>query len=144
VLDYRHSRVQVEEIELGHLTRLYQEAEARLAELQSAQVQGQSELRRKQTGTMDLSAIAYLRAELKRREQHILEQATALADLATRLAYQQASLVQARQAEETLATLKDKGARQYQAILARNEANQRDDVYIAQAHRRAQAAPVRG
>jgi flagellar biosynthesis chaperone FliJ len=58
-------------------------------------------------------------------------------ELARQVQAKQQELVAARQEEEVLVILKDKEVERYQAEQAQQENRLQDDIYIAQAHRRA-------
>lgn len=136
VLDYRHSRVEGLEIQLGRLLFEQQQAlqvkEALLAE----QRQLFETMREKQAGLLDLPALAQIRYNLKFMEQRLAQQEARLADLAQQIEACRTQLITAKQDEEALVTLKNKELERYRALEQRHENNQRDDLYIMRAHRR--------
>ena len=144
VLDYRHSRVQAMEIELGRLQALHQAHLARLAKLRDNREKLFVELRERQTGELLMALLTQLRLNLRSVEQAIESEQTVLAQLALQVMEQQQKVVTARQDEETLSTLKQNGLERFRATQARIEEHQRDDIYIAQAHRRAAQAATGG
>jgi flagellar export protein FliJ len=139
VLDYRHSRVETLEVELGRMVAEQQQLLSARAALLAEQRSTLDELRRRQAGTLDLAAITQSRIHLRRLEQHIAQHTTALNTLAGAIDEQRARLVTARQEEETLATLRDKEQERWHDEQKRAEERMRDDLYIARAHRRAMA-----
>jgi flagellar export protein FliJ len=140
VLDYRHSRVETLEIQLGRLLSEQQQAQRAWEALQAERHQLFAAMREKQAGTLDLSALAQLRFHLKHQEQRIERQAALLAALAEQIKACRGRLVAAKQDEEALVTLKSKGLERWHAEVLRQENSQRDDLYIMRAHRRAQSA----
>lgn len=137
VLDFRHKRVEGLEIALGRLLQQEQQARRLLAGLEADREALFADIRQKQAGVLDLAAIAQMRFNLKHLEQRLTQQRAVLAELAQRIDEQRARLVAAKQAEETLVTLKDKEVAQQRAAEQRLENAQRDDLYIMRAHRRA-------
>jgi|SRR5579859_5519530 len=144
VLDYRHSRVEAMEIELGRTQALYQAHLANLANLRDSREKLFVELRERQIGELAMPLITQLRLNLRSVEKSIEGEQTVLAELSLKVMEQQQKLVSARQDEETLATLKQHGLDRFRASQARNEEHQRDDIYIAQAHRRTVQAAAGG
>jgi flagellar export protein FliJ len=140
VLDYRHSRVETLEIQLGRLLSEQQQAQRAWEALQAERHQLFAAMREKQAGTLDLSALAQLRFNLKHLEQRIERQAALLEALAEQIKACRGRLVAAKQDEEALVTLKSKGLERWHAEVLRQENSQRDDLYIMRAHRRAQSA----
>lgn len=136
VLDYRHSRVEALEIQLGRVLYEQQQAQRLWEALQENQRALFAEIRQKQAGTLDLAAIAQLRFNLKHLEQRLAQQAARLAELARQVDEARARLVAAKQAEEALVVLKNKELERYQAEVHRIENSQRDDLYIMRAHHR--------
>ena len=137
VLDYRHNRVQLMEIELGRLQALYQAQQARLAKLRDSREQLFAELRERQNGEVEMAVVALLRLNIRGVERGIETEQTTLAELSLKVMEQQQKVIAARQDEETLETLKENAQVRFRAGQARREERQRDDIYIAQAHRRA-------
>ncbi|MBL8056030.1 MAG: flagellar export protein FliJ [Anaerolineales bacterium] len=139
VLDYRHSRVEALEIQLGRLLneqRLAAEAEAAL---QAEREQLYRALRERQAGPLDLGQLAQIRFNVKYADQRIERQQALLAELAQKIEAGRGQLVAAKQDEEALVTLKNKGLERWRAEVARHENNQRDDIYIMRAHRQAES-----
>jgi flagellar export protein FliJ len=138
VLDVRHSRVEAFEIELGELMTAWQEGQNMLAALKANLNEVYKELHQAQSGEMDLFAIDHLRANLKDIQNRIAQVEQALQILEQHIQEKRAELVAAKQAEETLRTLKTKEIDRYKIELALYESKQQDDVYISQAFRNKQ------
>ena len=132
VLDYRRNRLDTLEIELGSLLANQQSGFAFLEKLQDYQIQLFYELHSLQVGDMDLPTIYHLRANLKIIEARIQEQRLALTELEQQILKKRAGLVEAKQDEETLLTLKNKEVKRYNNAQARQEIRLQDDIYIAQ------------
>ena len=144
VLDYRHSVVQALEIELGRLQAQHQAHQAQLARLHDQREALFIELRERQSGALELALLTQLRLNVRNVERAIEREQELLAQLALQVAEQQQKVVAARQDEETLAKLKENGQERFRQSQARHEEHQRDDIYIAQAHRRAAQAATGG
>ena len=138
VLDHRHNRVEVLEVEMGRLQAARLLTEARLEAVCDDRRRLFDELRGRQAGTLNLAAIGQLRLNLKTVEGHIRRHETALADLVLQIERRRLELVVANQDEETLATLKNKELERQRAALGRQENRQRDDLYIARAYQQRQ------
>lgn len=137
VLDYRHSRVEGLEIELGRLLFEQQQARRALEALEASRHSLFDEMREKQAGVLDLAALTQMRLNLKHLEKRLAQQQAALAELAQRIDEHRRRLITAKQEEETLVTLKNKEIAQQRAEQARLENALRDDLYIMRAHQRA-------
>jgi flagellar export protein FliJ len=136
ILDYRHNRVEVLEIELGQLLGFRQQTLASLEILFSHRSNLFEQLCRKQTGVIDFQAVNQIRTNLKMIERGIQEQQNLLVELESRLAAKQSEVVGAKQNEEMLVILKNKENERYQSELNYQENRLQDDAYIAQAYRR--------
>ena len=135
VLDYHHSRVEVLEIELSLLVSAQQQAQYELDALRGRLTEELDELRQKQAGTLDLGAIAQLRLNIKGTEAAIVRQEQILVDLTRQVEAKRAQLIEAKQDEETLSTLKEKEMERYLAEEARRDNRLQDDIYISRAFR---------
>ncbi|MBP7690321.1 MAG: flagellar FliJ family protein [Anaerolineales bacterium] len=136
VLDYRHSRVEALEIQLGRLLFEQQQALQVREALQAERRQLFETMREKQAGTLDLPALAHLRFNLKHLEQRLARQEALLVELARRIEEGRAQVVAAKQEEEALVILKNKELERYLAEERKHENSQRDDLYIMRAHQR--------
>jgi len=136
VLDYRHNRVETLEVELSNLIAEQQRGYSFLEALRDYQKNIFTDLSNQQNGDMDLQKINHLHSNLKIVEDRIKQQLILLESLDQQVNGKRAEVVDAKQGEETLATLKRKEIERYQAEQARQENRQQDDIYIAQAYQR--------
>lgn len=137
VLDYRHSRVEALEVELGNLLATRQRGANLLQKLQDYRQHLFQDLYEQQNGEMDLTAVNQLRLNVKIVEERIQQQLAYLAELDQQIEVKRAEIVTAKQEEETLLTLKRKEIDRYKIEQARQESSMQDDIYIAQAFRKA-------
>lgn len=140
VLDYRHKVLESLEIELGGLLQSQKNGAQFLQKLQDHQKQLFEELHHQQDGIIDLQAVTHLRSNLRAVEERIQRQVSFLAKLERDIEQKRAEVVEAKQDEETLATLKSKEIERYKAEQARQENRLQDDIYIAQAFRKGKDA----
>ncbi len=143
VLDVRHSRVEALEIRLAQALLVQHQAQALLETLQENHARVLAALRREQAGRLDMPAVIRLRDNLASLEIHITQQEQVLAAAMVEVQARRQALVAAKQDEETLEVLKEKEAVRFRQRLARLENRLYDDIYIAQAHRRAQQVGAR-
>ena len=137
VLDYRHTHVEVLEVELGRVQHLKKDANDLLEKLNGRQQALNQELSSSQSdGEIDLVKVDQVRVTLKRVAARIDQQKQRIADLTKKEEDQRAVLVTAKQDEEALSTLKDKEAARYKASEDSKELRLQDDIYISQAYRR--------
>ena len=137
VLDFRHQHVEALEIELASLLAAQQKGITFLERLFSYQTHQIDELHSQQEGDLNLITINHLRTNLKTVEARIRQQQVFLAELAQQVENKRIEVVGAKQDEETLNTLKNKEMERFHAEQVRQENRLQDDIYIAQAHRRA-------
>ena len=135
VLDFRHGKVELLEIELGKLVAVYQETLERLEALKLYRSSLISRLGVAQVGDIDLVEINLLRQNLLQAERHIEGVTRELEKQSKAIEAKRAELVAARQSEETLVILKRKRAEVYEAEQMQVEARAQDDIYIARAFR---------
>ena len=138
VLDIRHGKVELLEIELSKLLIAQQQTEVLLMSLQEFQVNLLDQLTSAQTGEIDLFKIGSLRLNILdvTRRFEIVAAELEKQNLAVR--NKRADLVTAKQAEETLEILKRNRHEVYVAEQIQVEAREQDDIYIAQAFRNTQ------
>jgi flagellar export protein FliJ len=137
VLEFRHNHVEVLEVELGRIVHLRQEAEQTMAFLLLRQSALSQELfQSQQDGEIDLEKIGQLRTLLRRLAGRIEQQKQRIGELLRAEEAKRTDLVNAKQDEEALETLKDKEAVRFRAKVAREENRLQDDIYISQAFRR--------
>ena len=134
VLDYRHSRVEVLEVELGQLFATQQQYEEYLQSLHSMEIQLWDKLNAHQIGEVDLVSIAQCRSQLETIDVQKAQFRTAIAAIKEQVAAKRQEVINARQDEEMLVILKDKEVERYEAQLLQDELRLQDDIYIAQAH----------
>lgn len=139
ILDYRHSRVEGLEVELGQLLQAEQQAQSVLEALQFRHGHLIDSLGKGQIGEIDLSQIAQLRTNIQMVERQIARQNSIITSLAEKVSAKRAEIIRAKQDEEALNTLKRKENDRFQVQLAQQENRQQDDAYIAQGWRAAQS-----
>jgi flagellar export protein FliJ len=135
VLEIRHGKVELLEIELGKLLSLHQETEALLLSLHERQVCLLDQLSIAQSDEIDLFKITSFRSNILQVNQHIDSVVIELAKQDQNIKGKRAELVKARQDEETLEILKKNRYEVYLAEQVQVEARAQDDIYIAQAFR---------
>jgi flagellar export protein FliJ len=138
VLDIRHGKVELLQIDLSKLLNALQETEARLFSLQEFQVELLEELRLAQSGEIDLVKINLLRLNILQVNAYIESLTHELNRQKQAVQDKRAELVTAKQSEETLEILKRKRHEVYVAEQLQIESRAQDDIYIAQAFRNQQ------
>ena len=138
VLDIRHGKVELLQIDLSKLLNALQETEARLFSLQEFQVELLEELRLAQSGEIDLVKINLLRLNILQVNAYIESLTLELNRQKQAVQDKRAELVTAKQSEETLEILKRKRHEVYVAEQLQIESRAQDDIYIAQAFRNQQ------
>lgn len=136
VLDYRHNRVEMLEVELGRLLQAQQRGQTFLEALKDSQARLFEQLNQCQQGEIDLFLLTRLRSTLKTINQHIHQQQERLRELAEQVQAKRQEVVTARQDEEVLETLKNKEIERYHQEQAQAEKRQQDDIYITRAYQR--------
>ena len=135
VLDIRHGKVEILEIELGKLLAACQRTEALLITLKERQFSLWDELNTAQLGEIDLFNLQLIRSNIlqlnKRLESVELELERQNQEVKTK----RAELVKAKQSEETLKILKQNRYEVYLAEQVQIESRAQDDIYISQAFR---------
>jgi flagellar export protein FliJ len=139
VLDVRHGKVELLQIQLSKLLAAVKETEARLLALQEFQGELLDELSLAQSGDIDLVKSSLLRLNLLQVQAYIEAVTRELARQNQEVKDKRAELVQAKQSEETLEILKRKRHEVYVAEQIQIESRAQDDIYIAQAFRNQQA-----
>ncbi|MCB9134652.1 MAG: flagellar FliJ family protein [Anaerolineales bacterium] len=143
ILDYRHSKVEALEVELSQLNHGLQQAQSVLQGLIFRHSHLLESLGKQQLGDVDLNQLTQVRTNLQLVERQIVRQQAQVATLAEKVAAKRAEVVQAKQDEEALNTLKRKENERIQAQLRQQEDRQQDDAYIAQSWRATQFALYR-
>lgn len=135
VLDIRHGKVELLEIELGKLLTAQQQTQVLLRSLQEFQVNLLDQLSVAQTGEIDLFKIGLLRLNILDAAKRIEVVTLELEKREWEIKNKRNELIEARQAEETLEILKRKRYETYIAEQLQVESREQDDIYIAQAYR---------
>jgi flagellar export protein FliJ len=135
VLDVRHGKVELLEIELGKLLTAQREVEVRLVQLRDFQRGLLEQLDLAQSGEIDLFQTNLLRLNIMHVHAFIENMTLELARRNQEVAEKRTELIRARQSEETLEILKRKRQEVYLAEQIQIEARAQDDIYIAQAFR---------
>jgi flagellar export protein FliJ len=135
VLNIRHDKVEVLEVELSKMMKLLIEAETILETLKKSQSDLLEKLTEAQSGELDLFEISLLRSNILTIDGQIAVVKQELVRLESLVNQKRSELIQAKQEEETLQILKRKRIETYNAEQAHLEAKIQDDIYIAQAFR---------
>lgn len=135
VLDVRHSRVEGLEIELSQLIQTENEALRHVQELERMQGELYAAMRAARQGEVKLSELALADQELVKLEKRLEEARGHRRRLQEQVDAKRAQLVQARQDEEVLETLKNKEIERQHAEQLRVENRAVDEIYVAQAFR---------
>ena len=138
VLDVRHGKVELLEVELGKLMIAQQDVELQLSTLHEFHKNLLDELTIIQSGDIDLIKSSLLRLNLSQVNGYIKRLNIELVRRKKEVEEKRADLVKAKQAEETLEILKRKRHEIYMAEQIQLEARMQDDIYIAQAFRNQQ------
>ena len=138
VLDVRHGKVELLEVELGKLMIAQQEVELQLSALYEFQNNLLDELNQAQSGDIDLVKLNLLRLNLSQVNTYIKSLTLELVKRKKDVEEKRSELVKAKQAEETLEILKRKRHEVYLAEQVQIEARIQDDIYIARAFRNQQ------
>ena len=135
VLDIRHGKVELLQIELGKLLTAQQETEARLFALQEFHRELLDQLSLVQVGEIDLVESNLLRMNILQVNAYIESLTLELSKQKQAVENKRAELVTAKQSEETLEILKRNRHEVYMAEQLQIESRAQDDIYIAQAFR---------
>jgi flagellar export protein FliJ len=135
VLDVRHSRVEALEIELSELNMAKREGELMLEQLKQQRSDLFVRLQQEQNGNLDLVKIDLVRANIVQNHEKIGQVLEALKILVVRIEAKRLEVVVAKQAEETLVTLKRKEVERFAQEQTERESREQDDIYISKAYR---------
>src|SRR5689334_9727886 len=138
VLDVRHRKVEIRQIELSTLLVTRQETEKRLESLKEFQRDLLEQLKEAQSGEIDLHQVGLLRMNIQQINSYIESVSMELARLNNQIQEKKSELIQAKQSEETLEILKRKRHEIYVAEQVQIETRMLDDIYIARAFRNQQ------
>ncbi len=135
VLDYRHNRVEILEVELGRLMQTQKRGQTILEALQESRVRIINQLKDGQQGEIDLFLVSRLRSSLNNTNERITQQEAYLVDLNYQVQEKRREMISAKQDDEALQTLKDREIDRYLAEQAQKENRLQDDIYISRAFR---------
>ena len=138
VLDIRHEKVELLEIEFGKLLALHHETQRLMKSLEKYQAALLEQLSVAQTGDIDLVELNLLRMNIQQVNKNMELVAIQLKKQTLEIEEKRSQLVKARQSEETLEILKRKRHEIYVAEQVHIEAQIQDDIYIARAFRNQQ------
>ena len=138
VLDVRHGKVELLQIEFSKLLAAQQETEMKLSSLREFQRSLLEQLKDAQLGEMDLSKISLLRLNIVQVNTYIENVSLDLARINRVVQEKKTELIKAKQSEETLEILKRKRHEVYLAEQVQIESRAQDDIYIVQAFRNQQ------
>lgn len=139
VLDLRHSHVEALEVELSQLIQAQLNAQGILEAFVTLQIDLMQKLTLEQVGEMDLFSVSILRSNILTVDYQIVAVKEKLRSATLEVEAKRQELIQARQKEETLETLKNKRIEVYQTEVAQHEARAQDEIYISQAFRQRSA-----
>jgi flagellar export protein FliJ len=138
VLDIRHEKVEILEIELGKLLAIQLETQKLLSSLEQYQDNLLNQLSVALTGDLDLVNLDLLRSNALQINKHIETVTLELKKQSLAIEDKRTEIIQAKQSEETLEILKRKRHEIYTAEQIQIEAQLQDDIYIARAFRNQQ------
>jgi flagellar export protein FliJ len=138
VLDIRHGKVELLQIELGKLLAAQQETESRLLALREFQGELLDQLSLAQVDEIDLVKMNLLRLNILQVNTYIESLTLELTRQKQAVEDKRTELVSAKQSEETLQILKRRRHEVYLAEQLQIESRAQDDIYISQAFRNQQ------
>lgn len=141
ILSYRKRVADTLELALGRLLTDEHAASQYLVTLGANEQALHTALARQQRGVLDLVAIEHMRGQLRGVQAEMKVVTRRLAELREQVVEKREELVTARRAKETLEKLKEREKQHWLAEENRRESADRDDLYIARAHRLAGAPP---
>jgi flagellar export protein FliJ len=138
VLDIRHSKVEAIEIQLGKAENKLKLLIEKRNGLVQQKVEQLNEMTAKMQGEIILQELALLQVSIKRLDDQIKHLESEILESQKKVIQIRATLVEAKQDEETLEILKDKEIEKYKAEIKRVEGIQQDDIYISLAFQKNQ------
>jgi len=139
VLDIRHGKVELVEIDLGKLLSAQRKTEELLHSLRNEHVNLLELLHAAQSsGELNLFEIDALRSNILHLNERMEDAMLELARINREIEKKRVELIKAKQDEETLEILKKKRYEVYMAEQLQVEARTQDDMYIARAFRNQQ------
>lgn len=127
---------------LARLLRAEQDTLKDIAMLREVEHDLFADLAARQQGLIDLTVVFQLRAQLKTVGARLAVHTRTLNEVRQQIANVRTEIVNAQQEKETLENLKAKEEAKWQLAEAAREARERDDIYIARAHRLQEADHV--
>jgi len=131
VLDIRHTKVESIEIQLGKVENKLKLLIEKRNALMQQKIDQLNEMTAKMQGEIILQELALLQVSIKRLDDQIKHVENEILETQKKMIQIRASLVEAKQDEETLEILKDKEIEKYKAEIKRVEGIQQDDIYIS-------------
>ena len=135
ILDIRHTKVEAIEIQLGRIEKKLLDLEDRRVKLINLQSNLLDEMEMRMKDDIDLFRMELLRSDVTTVDEYIEQTEAEIEETRKKAAQIRKNLVEARQAEETLEILKEKGIEKFNAEMKRIENSQQDDVYISLAYK---------
>jgi flagellar export protein FliJ len=135
VLDLRHRKVEALEVELSRLMVEQLKTQTLLVSLQDLQRSLMHQMTSAMVGEIDMFTISVVHSNILQVTEHISKVESDLEKINIVVGHKRKELMEAKQAEETLAILKEKRVELYKAEQAQIESRQQDDIYISQAFR---------
>jgi flagellar export protein FliJ len=139
VLDFRETREEILEVELGQLLHAQRSAKTFLEALQNSLSRILYQLSRYQTDDVDIFMIGQLHSNLDIVNERITLQEARLKELSNQIEQKRQELVNAKQASEVLEKLKSHEIERFEDEQSRIENRMLDDIYIARAFQRSQS-----
>jgi flagellar export protein FliJ len=138
VLDIRHTKVESIEIQLGKVENKLKLLIEKRNALMQQKIDQLNEMTSKMQGEIILQELALLQVSIKRLDDQIKHVENEILETQKKMLQIRASLVEAKQDEETLEILKEKEIEKYKAEIKRVEGIQQDDIYISLAFQKNQ------
>lgn len=134
VLDYRHSRVEVLEVELGRLNQLRQEKLDAIAQNIANQERAYHQMGVYQSGDIDLLAVQQTQRYLSSLFVQLKKLESELVKLEERIESKRLEVVQAKKDEAVLENLREREIMVFKEKLFMQEKQQQDDIYTSKEH----------
>jgi flagellar export protein FliJ len=131
ILDIRHSKVESIEIQLGKIEEMLISLFSKKDSLQEMKAKELDAMKLMMQGEVDIFQLDLLRSSVKNIDEYSKKVEVEISETQKKITQVRASLVQAKQDEETLEILKEKEIEKYKSELKRIENNQQDDIYIS-------------
>ena len=134
VLDYRHSRVEVLEVEFGRLNQLRQEKLDAIAQNIANQERAYHQMGVYQSGDIDLLAVQQTQRYLSSLFVQLKKLESELVKLEERIESKRLEVVQAKKDEAVLENLREREIMVFKEKLFMQEKQQQDDIYTSKEH----------